>query len=101
MATLKLKKLECIRRNDLTGVDEPLIRVNGNTVWSGTISKGGEVGLQVRCDMGTNAEIELREMNGQHFKTIGTATIQAAQSDKEPVVFKTSGTHYKLYYAIE
>lgn len=101
MATLKLKKLECIRRNDLTGVDEPIIIVNGNTVWSGTIGKGGEVGLQVRCDMGTNAEVELKEQNGKHSKSIGKATIQAHQSDKEPVVFKTSGTHYELYYAIE
>ncbi len=34
MATLELKTLRCIRKNDVSGLDEPRIKVDGDLVWT-------------------------------------------------------------------
>jgi len=40
MATLELVTPECHKEHDLVGRDEPIIKVDGISVWNGVIEKG-------------------------------------------------------------
>jgi hypothetical protein len=102
MATLELTSLHCIRRQDLNGDDEPRIKVDGAVVWNGVMNKGESRNLRpTAVEFDSSATVKLEEMNGTNPKQIGTvATIRDGSGNPQPVVFKTSGAHYELYYEV-
>ncbi|WP_029137617.1 hypothetical protein [Nakamurella lactea] len=101
MATLKLTSLHCQRRNDLEGLDEPQIVVNKKAAWTGAIGKGDTQTLSTSVEFDDVATVVLQELDGSKPQQIGTAyTVSASGGNQVPLVFKTSGTHYELYYQI-
>jgi hypothetical protein len=102
MAKLELITLYCVRQNDVTGVDEPQIRVNNAVVWNGSIDKGESKNLGPRnVNFSTTAEVEMDEMNGTNPKQIGGAVvIGSAKTASQKATFKNSGTHYELTYRV-
>jgi hypothetical protein len=102
MATLELTSLHCVRKQDVSGNDEPRIKIDGAVVWNGVMNKGETRNLRPASrDFDSSASVKLEEMNGTTPKQIGTiATIRETGGNPQPVVFKTSGAHYELYYEV-
>jgi hypothetical protein len=105
MATLILRSLECIRRHDVTGVDEPEITVDGDVVWRGAISKGEtEVLTNGRADeveFDGSVMVRLMEISNGFADQIDIGwEIMDTPKNNGKAVFKTSGTHYELEYRV-
>ena len=91
-ATLKLISLLCERRNDLFGVDEASIWVNGQKVWAHTIEKGETVSLVPQTvDFEGVATVVAKERDGENYQKIGTpstltppATIRTRWTSRPP-----------------
>lgn len=60
MATLTLKTLYCHETEDWTGADEPYLRVNGKTVWSGSLNDEQDTNL-----LDKNGNLLTFALNGQ------------------------------------
>ncbi len=103
MAKINLVSLRCVRRQDVTGKDEPEILIDGFSKWYGVVGKGETVPLRpVFEDFGgrQSVTLTLRERNGPSNKVIGTRRVTAGHPDPQPVDFKTSGAHYELRYTL-
>jgi hypothetical protein len=102
MATLELTELHCVRKQDIDGFDEPQIKVNGAVVWNGAMKKGDTRNLRpTSVGFSGTATVKLEEMNGSKAKEIGTPqSIRDSGGNAQPVVFKTSGAHYELYFEV-
>ena len=103
MARVKFNSLKCIRKQDVTGSDEPHIWVNGVDKWNFVMKKGETEVLatkQYEADFKDEVvKVELKEWNPGGQKSLGTVTISDGQ-ETSPAVFKTSGAHYELEYDI-
>jgi len=101
MATLELVTLECHKQHDLTGRDEPIIKVDGITVWNGAIDKGAKADLRpTSVHFNGRAEVTLEEAsNGKSTQIGGEATIRE-NGNPSSVNFKTSGTWYELFIKV-
>lgn len=101
MATLQLTSLDCIRKQDVSGNDEPQIKVDGDVVWNGVMGKHDTRILTTRVTFTDSVAVALEEMNGTKGKQIGnTAIIRDNGTPSSPVAFKTSGAHYNLYFTV-
>lgn len=99
MSELNFTSLRCLRQQDVSGVDEPRLVVDGRTVWNGAIDRGRShewrPPLSVTFD--GSVVVQVDEMNGDNPKRIGEPVTITAKSSS-PAVFKTSGAHYELHY---
>jgi len=100
MATLKLNYLKCIRRNDLTGKDEPRIKVHGTAVWNGVVEKGGKVTIDWQGDFKDQVSVICEEMNDDKPQQIGAAVNVFETGNPAFLTFKTSGTWYEVYFEV-
>jgi hypothetical protein len=101
MATLELVTLECHKQHDITGLDEPIVKVDGISVWNGVLDKGAKADLRpTSVHFNGRAEVTLEEAsNGRSTQIGGQATIR--ESGNPPsVTFKTSGTWYELFIKV-
>ncbi|MGD9615829.1 MAG: hypothetical protein AB7H90_04970 [Alphaproteobacteria bacterium] len=100
MATLKLTTLRCIRKNDVTGKDEPRIKVDGVAVWNGVVRKDGSVDIGWEGEFEDRTSVIAEEMNGTKPKQIGAA-VNVFESGNPPfLTFKTSGTWYEVDFEV-
>ena len=101
MATLELVTLECHKQHDLTGRDEPIIKVDGITVWNGVVDKGAKADLRpTSVHFNGRAEVTLEEAsNGKSTQIGGQATVRES-GNPSSVTFKTSGTWYELFIQV-
>ena len=100
MATLDLKVLKCIRKQDVTGKDEPLIKVDGAQVWNGVVRKGEDVDIDVQVDFTDTAKVIVNEMNGAKAKQIGVAAVVREAGNPDKLTFKTSGAWYEVEFEV-
>lgn len=102
MATLELTSLTCVRKQDVTGSDEPRILVNGDVVWNGSMQKDETENLvPTNIPFADVADVKLQEMNGNNAKQIGgSVIIQDDPVSARKAIFKTSGAHYELWYKV-
>ena len=70
MATIKITTLKCIRKQDVSGDDEPKIFLGSLFAWDGKIGKGES--LHPNCTRGfsDNILVELKEVNGNNEKQV-------------------------------
>jgi hypothetical protein len=112
MPTLTLKTLYCRETEDWTGADEPYLRVNGKTVWSGTLNDNKDAGL---VDKKTGEPLAFA-LNGQ--ATIKLFDADAGWFDDDDFLgsievtnqdiglgdltkpFNLDGAYYELTYAV-
>jgi hypothetical protein len=59
MATLELTSLDCVRTQDVTGSDEPRIKVDGDVVWNGVMNTGATRILSVKTNFTGSVAVEL------------------------------------------
>jgi len=100
MATLELNTLRCIRRKDLTGKDEPRIKVNGDPVWNGVVKKDGSVNIGVTIPFDNQVSVIAEEMNNTKAKQIGAAVNVRESGNPKFLTFKTSGAWYEVDFEV-
>ncbi len=100
MATLELKTLRCIRRKDLTGKDEPRIKVDGDPVWNGVVAKDGSVAIDVTAAFEGEVSVIAEEMNNTKPKQIGAAVLVRESGNPKFLTFKTSGAWYEVDFEV-
>jgi hypothetical protein len=100
MATLELKTLRCIRRKDLTGKDEPRIKVDGDPVWNGVVAKDGSVAIDVTAAFDGEVSVIAEEMNNTKPKQIGAAVLVRESGNPKFLTFKTSGAWYEVDFEV-
>jgi len=100
MANLKLKTLRCIRKQDITGKDEPRIKVEGQAVWNGVVSKDGSVNIGVDIAFTGQASVTAEEMNNTKPKQIGDAVLVRETGNPKFMTFKTSGCWYEVDFEV-
>ena len=100
MATLTLKSLKCIRKQDVTGKDEPRIKVDGVAVWNGVVAKDGTVDIGWEGEFEDRASVIAEEMNGTKPKQIGAAANVFESGNPKFLTFKTSGAWYEVDFEV-
>lgn len=108
-ATLNLKTLKCIRRHDLTGVDEAEIWIGGRKYWATTMDKDQSKTVpdsEAPYLFTGSVKVALYEASGRagHVdkKQIGTAfTVTETNPPLSPMEFKTTGAHYTLTFSVD
>lgn len=105
-AQLNLNTLKCLRRHDLTGVDEPEIWLDGRKYFATTLDKDESVKVPANTyEFTGQVKVELFEASGSagnvDRKQIGTAYKVTEQNPPpSPMDFKTSGAHYTLSFSV-
>lgn len=100
MAILKLKSLRCIRKQDVTGKDEPRLKVDGVAVWNGVVAEGGTVDIGWEGEFQAMATVIAEETNDAKPRQIGAAA-HVFQSGNPPfLTFKTSGAWYEVDFEV-
>lgn len=100
MATLNLTKVTCVRKQDVTGVDEAEIWLDGHLRWNNTMRRNESRDLSLHQDFGDTIVVELKERNPNSAKSLGMRTIEAHNPGASPIDFKTSGAEYKCYFNV-
>jgi hypothetical protein len=100
MATLELKTLRCIRKQDITGKDEPRIKVDGVPVWNGAVTKNGSIDIGITISFEEQANVIAEEMNNTKPKQIGAAVVVRESGNPKFMTFKTSGTWYEVDFEV-
>lgn len=100
MATLELKTLRCIRKQDITGKDEPRIKVDGTPIWNGVVTKDGSVEIGASVPFEGQATVIAEEMNNTKPKQIGAAVIVRESGNPKFMTFKTSGAWYEVDFEV-
>lgn len=98
MSTIKFTSLHCVRQQDVTGSDEAHIFLDGVDSWNGALKKGDSEPVNLARPFDGSMQVVVKEKNPSSWKTLGTVTIDSG--DVSPAVFKTSGAHYELWFAI-
>jgi hypothetical protein len=100
MATLELKTLKCVRQHDVSGSDEPKININDGFVWNAVMKKGDVRTVGVTRGFEGTATVTLEEVSNGKAKQIGEEATIRESGNPSSVVFKTSGTHYELFFEV-
>lgn len=101
MATLELSSVDCVRKRDVSGSDEPRIKIDGDVVWNSVMTKDDNDPIGVVRSFTGSISVELEEMNGNTPKQIGaTAIVRDDGTPASPLIFKTSGTHYEVHFDV-
>lgn len=101
MARINFISLKCVRKQDVTGKDEPEIWLDGKKRWDGVMKKGETAVLMPLFeDFEESIKVELKERNPNKSKLLGTKTVWADRPEPQPVDFKTAGAHYELVYSV-
>ena len=102
MSTIKITTLKCIRKQDVSGDDEPKIYLGSLFAWDGKIGKGES--LHPNCTRGftDNILVELKEVNGNNEKQLGKWTVSDTPTPvgNAPLTATSSGFHYEVYFDV-
>jgi hypothetical protein len=105
MAVLTLKNLYCIETEDWTGADEPYLRVNGSTKWSGSLNDGQTADIISRTQFNNQAVISLYDRDFGWFDGddwLGTRRVNSSEIGfgEQQVAFTEDGANYILTYEV-
>jgi hypothetical protein len=101
MATITITKLHCVRQQDVSGDDEPVIYLGGQYVWEGKMDKGDWDYPNESRTFGPSILVQLKEKNGTNsFKLLGSWTISDVAATNKKLTASSSGFHYELFYSV-
>jgi hypothetical protein len=102
MATLKIDSIKCIRKQDVTGSDEPVLYIGGLKVWDGKMNNDDSRTLNVSRGFTDNVLVELKEVNGKSEKSLGKWTVSdtPTANGNPPLTATSSGYHYQVYFDV-
>lgn len=100
MPTLKITKLHCIRKQDISGKDEPVIDIGGQFAWEGKMGKGDwKYPNEVR-EFNPSIKVDLKEKDQRSSKLLHSWTISNVATSNKKLTASSSGYHYELYYDV-
>ena len=97
---LNITKVTCLRKQDVTGVDEAEIWLDGHLRWGNTMKKNQSRDLSLHQDFVDSIAVEIKERNPNSSKSLGTRTVEGTNPGQGPLDFKTSGANYELVYDV-
>jgi len=100
MATITITKLHCVRKQDVSGDDEPVIRLGGQRAWEGKMGKEDWEYPNESRTFGPSILVELKEKNGSSEKPLGSWTVSDVATTNKKVTASSSGFHYELFYNV-
>lgn len=110
MATLTLISLLCNETEDWTGADEPYLRVNGRTVWSGSLNDGdskdfgvGQTGLNISFSQVATIQLYDKDFgwfDNDDFLGSTQAVTQQIGLGEQTAYFNGDGASYELTYIV-
>lgn len=102
MATLHLNTIRCHRKHDLSGNDEPELKVKGALVWNGVMNNNQLSVLPVGVDRNfeNTTTVTLHEVTNGKSTQIGGAFPVKETGNPSSMQFKTSGTHYEVFFTV-
>jgi hypothetical protein len=100
MATITITKLHCVRKQDVTGLDEPVIRLGGQRAWEGKLGEDDWDDPNETRTFGPSILVELEEKNGLSEKPLGSWTVSDVAVSNKKVTASSSGFHYELFYSV-
>ena len=101
MATITITKLRCVRQQDVSGDDEPVIYLGGQYVWEGKMDKDDWEYPNESRTFGPSIVVQLKEKNGTNsYKPLGSWTISDGAATNKKLTASSSGYHYELFYNV-
>src|SRR5215831_1893043 len=100
MATITITKLHCIRKQDVTGEDEPVIDLGGQFAWEGKMGKGDWEYPDESRGFDPSILVELKEKNQHSSKLLGSWTVSDVAASNKKLTASSSGFHYELFYDV-
>lgn len=100
MATITVTKIHCIRKQDVSGDDEPVIRLGGQDAWEGKLGKGDWDYPNESRGFSPSILVELREKNGSSWKPLGAWTVSDDAVTNKKVTASSSGYHYEVFWNV-
>jgi hypothetical protein len=102
MATITVTKLHCIRKQDVTGEDEPVIDLGGQFAWEGKMGKGDWEYPNESRGFSPSILVQLKEKNGtgNSSKLLGSWTVADNAAANKKLTASSSGFHYELFYDV-
>jgi hypothetical protein len=102
MATLHLNTIRCHRKHDIAGDDEPVLKVKGVTVWNGVMNTNRLQLLNVSetSKFEGSTTVSLHEETNGKSTQIGGAFPVKEKGNPASMQFKTSGTHYEVFFTV-
>ncbi|MGH9270744.1 MAG: hypothetical protein ACRDZ2_05685 [Ilumatobacteraceae bacterium] len=100
MATITITKVRCRRPQDITGKDEPVIRLGGQDAWEGKLGKDESDYPNESRGFSPSILLELQERNGLGGKQLGRWTISETAVTGKKLTASSSGFHYEVTYSV-
>jgi hypothetical protein len=101
MATITITKLHCVRQQDVTGKDEPVIYLAGQYAWEGKMDNDDWEYPNEQRGFSPSIKVELKEKNGtNNYKLLGSWTVSDTPATNKKVTASSSGFHYELFYDV-
>lgn len=100
MATITITKVHCIRKQDVTGQDEPVIDLGGQFAWEGKMGKDDWDYPNESRGFSPSVLVELKEKNGHSSKLLGSWTVSDTPASNKKLTASSSGYHYEVFYTV-
>lgn len=100
MAKLTLTELQCIRKQDVIGKDEPVIKIAGLEVWTGKMGKGDTDSVDRSRNFDDVVKVDLLERDNRKEKLLDSWQITETPESNKKLTAQGSGFHYELTYDV-
>ena len=100
MARITLNTLQCEKKQDLAGKDEPVLYIADQKVWEGKMEKGSSSPVNESRNFGKSVSVELKEKNGNTYTSLSSWTVLVHNRNNETLTASSSGYHYELYCSV-
>jgi hypothetical protein len=103
MATLTLKRLQCLEQEDWTGDDDIEIVVNGRAVWRNAMDTNQTRNLgDIAVEFTGTAQVKLMEKDWEGDDNLGNLTVSDGYSAaaERVATFTGDDAHYKLWFTV-
>lgn len=103
MATIKITTVKCIRKQDISGDDEPRLYIAGLQVWDAKMEKGESLHPNVSRTFSKSVLVELKEQNNNKSeKSLGKWTVDDTPTavGNPALTATSSGYHYEVYFDV-
>jgi hypothetical protein len=103
VADITITKVHCIRKQDISGEDEPLLYLAGQFVWEGKMDKDDWEYPNETRGFSPTIVVALKEKTGSsrtNAKTLGSWTVTDTAATNKKLTASSSGYHYEVFYNV-
>ena len=105
MATITITKVECKRKQDVTGEDETYLYLDGTERWNGKFEKKESLYPNKSETFSTAIVVALKERNGSpssaNFKLLDQWTVKPVPVVGDKLTASASGYEYEVTYTVK